>query len=170
MQTLLINEPGGLDALAHVTGDPRPPEAGEVQVRVHASSLNFHDYLVAAGLLPTEKPRVPMSDAAGEVTAVGEGVTAHAVGDRVMSHFFPNWDDGEPSMEKLLGVPGDHCDGFASQTGHDAGDGVLAHAGAHELCAGGHAALRGPDRLERRCRQAAAFTKTTGCWYRAVAV
>jgi NADPH:quinone reductase-like Zn-dependent oxidoreductase len=115
MQTLLINEPGGLDALAHVTGDPRPPEAGEVQVRVHASSLNFHDYLVAAGLLPTEKPRVPMSDAAGVVTAVGEGVTAHAVGDRVMSHFFPNWDDGEPSMEKLLGVPGDHCDGFASQ-------------------------------------------------------
>jgi NADPH:quinone reductase-like Zn-dependent oxidoreductase len=67
-------------------------------------------------MLPTDPGRVPMSDGAGDITAVGEGVSAFVVGDRVMSHFFPRWVDGEPTMEKLLGVPGDHVDGFASQT------------------------------------------------------
>lgn len=57
-----------------------------------------------------------MSDGAGEVTAIGEGVTGFEVGDRVISHFFPNWVSGTPELEKLLGVPGDHVDGFASQT------------------------------------------------------
>jgi NADPH:quinone reductase-like Zn-dependent oxidoreductase len=96
--------------------EPRAPDAGEIQVRVRASSLNYHDYLVATGMLRTAEGRVPMSDASGEVTAVGEGVSGFSVGDRVISHFFPNWIDGPPTMEKLLGVPGDHVDGFASQT------------------------------------------------------
>lgn len=106
----------GLDSLVPADVAPRAPAAGEVQVRVHASSLNFHDYLVANGMLPTDPGRVPMSDGAGEITAVGEGVSGFAVGDRVMSHFFPQWIDGDPTLEKLLGVPGDHVDGFASQT------------------------------------------------------
>ena len=106
----------GLEHLEVVDVEPREPSAGEVQVRVHASSLNYHDYLVATGMLRTDAGRVPMSDGAGEVTAVGEGVTDFAVGDRVISHFFPNWDSGTPELEKLLGVPGDHVDGFASQT------------------------------------------------------
>jgi NADPH:quinone reductase-like Zn-dependent oxidoreductase len=105
----------GLDALRECNMEPRDPGPGEVQVRVHASSLNYHDYLVVAGVLPTEKPRIPMSDAAGDVLAVGEGVSTLAVGDRVISHFFQHWVDGAPSMERLLEVPGDHADGFACQ-------------------------------------------------------
>jgi NADPH:quinone reductase-like Zn-dependent oxidoreductase len=115
MQTLLINEPGGLDALAHVTGDPRPPEAGEVQVRVHASSLNFHDYLVAAGLLPTEKPRVPMSDAAGEVTAVGEGVTATPSATASSATSSRTGSTASRAWRSCSGSPAITCDGFASQ-------------------------------------------------------
>ena len=57
-----------------------------------------------------------MSDGAGIVTAVGEGVTQFAQGDRVLSHFFPHWADGAPAMEKLQGVPGDNVDGFAAGT------------------------------------------------------
>ena len=115
MQAMQVKDTTGLDALTPATLEPRAPTAGEIQVRVHASSLNYHDYLVAIGMLPTDKPRVPMSDAAGEVLAVGEGVAAFAAGDRVISHFFPNWIDGEPSLNALLGVPGDHVDGFASE-------------------------------------------------------
>lgn len=115
MHAVQVRDTSGLDSLEQVEISARPPGPGEVQVRVHASSLNYHDYLVAVGVLPTEKPRVLMSDGAGEVLAVGEGVSGFAVGDRVISHFFPNWVDGEPGMEKLLGVPGDHADGFASQ-------------------------------------------------------
>ena len=116
MQRVELGEQGGLDHLVLADVEPRPPEPGEIQVQVNASSLNFHDYLVATGLLPTAPGRVPMSDGAGEVTAVGEGVDAFAVGDRVISHFFPNWVDGGATLEKLQGVPGDHVDGFASRT------------------------------------------------------
>ncbi|MFT4768772.1 MAG: NADPH:quinone reductase-like Zn-dependent oxidoreductase [Glaciecola sp.] len=116
MQCIQITKPGGLDQLKLCEASSRAPQAGELQVRVHASSLNFHDYLVAAGLLPVGEGRIPMSDGAGEVVAVGEGVSDFAVGDRVMSCFFPNWQEGEATLEGLLGVPGDHEDGFASQS------------------------------------------------------
>ena len=116
MQYVTLGAKAGLDHLVLAEGQPRDPGRDEVQVRVRGSSLNYHDYLVAIGMLPTDDGRIPMSDGAGEVTAVGEGVTDFAVGDRVISHFFPNWTGGEPTMDKLLGVPGDHVDGFASQS------------------------------------------------------
>ncbi|MFT7321767.1 alcohol dehydrogenase catalytic domain-containing protein, partial [Congregibacter sp.] len=102
MQCIQITKPGGLDQLKLCEASSRAPQAGELQVRVHASSLNFHDYLVAAGLLPVGEGRIPMSDGAGEVVAVGEGVSDFAVGDRVMSCFFPNWQEGEATLEGLL--------------------------------------------------------------------
>ncbi|MEE4278395.1 MAG: NAD(P)-dependent alcohol dehydrogenase [Halieaceae bacterium] len=116
MQRIQIGAQAGLDHLVLGEAAPCDPGPGQLQVRVHASSLNFHDYQVAAGKLRTAEGRIPLSDAAGEVTAVGEGVTDFSVGDRVVSHFFPNWVDGAPALEKLIGVPGDHVDGFASQT------------------------------------------------------
>jgi NADPH:quinone reductase-like Zn-dependent oxidoreductase len=86
-------------------------------VRNHATSLNFHDYVVVTGLLPTADGRIPMSDGAGVVEALGAGVSDFKVGDKVMSLFFPNWADGRAdSVEKLGAVPGDMADGFAAQT------------------------------------------------------
>ena len=116
MRAMKLTKPGGLDRLAGADIEARPPGPGEIQVRVEASSLNFHDYAVVAGMLPVPDGRIPMSDGAGTVTAVGEGVTEFAVDDRVLSCFFPNWQDGEPALRKLIGVPGDHADGFAAQT------------------------------------------------------
>ncbi len=56
-----------------------------------------------------------MSDAACEVVAVGDDVTQWQPGDRVLSTFFPNWEDGAPSAAVMRGVPGDHVDGFARE-------------------------------------------------------
>lgn len=117
MRAITVPQPGGLDRLALVTDrQPRPPGPGEIQVEVRASSLNFHDYVVVTGLLPSEDGRVPMSDGAGVVTAVGEGVEDFATGDRVLSCFFPRWQDGPPRRARLEGVPGDHVDGFAAES------------------------------------------------------
>ncbi|PLW82655.1 NAD(P)-dependent alcohol dehydrogenase [Kineobactrum sediminis] len=115
MRMIQLSKPGGLDNLQLTERESRAPGHGEISVAVKASSLNFHDYVVAVGLLPTEDGRVPMSDGAGVVTAVGEGVTGFSVGDNVLSCFFPNWLDGRPAFEKLLQVPGDHADGFAAE-------------------------------------------------------
>lgn len=116
MRSMRLAKPGGLDHLALAELEARPPGPGEIQVRVEASSLNFHDYAVVSGMLPVDEQRIPMSDGAGTVTAVGEGVTEFAPGDRVLSCFFPAWQAGEPDTRSLLGVPGDHVDGFAAES------------------------------------------------------
>lgn len=116
MPAISLKAPGGLDHLQQLDLAPRAPGPGEIQVDVKASSLNFHDYAVVTGLLPTEDGRIPLSDGAGTVTAVGDGVEQFAVGDRVLSHFFPHWQDGGPTADRLRGVPGDNVDGFAAHT------------------------------------------------------
>ena len=116
MQAIALNAPGGLDQLQSITIEPRAPTAFEVQVEVKASSLNFHDYAVVTGLIPAASGRIPLSDGAGVITAIGEGVTQFAVGDQVISHFFPQWVSGRPTLQTLQGVPGDHIDGFAAQS------------------------------------------------------
>ena len=114
MQAMTLKSPGGLDQLSLKNIEPTVPDPGEVQVEVKASSLNFHDYAVVLGLLPTDDGRIPLSDGAGIVTAVGEGVSKFQVGDKVLSHFFPLWQDGRPNFERIQGVPGDNVDGFAA--------------------------------------------------------
>lgn len=117
MQAIALKQPGGLDNLTLVDIDPVEPGPGEIRVRIHASSLNFHDYAVVVGLIPTEDGRIPMSDGAGVVEAVGSGVNEFGAGDQVMSCFFPHWADGRAdSVAKLLGVPGDMANGFAAST------------------------------------------------------
>ena len=97
--------------------ESREPGPGAIRIRNCASSLNFHDYGVVKGRIPTEDGRIPMSDGAGRVEAVGVGVSEFQPGDLVMSCFFPNWQDGRAdSSRKLLGVPGDQVDGFAAAT------------------------------------------------------
>ncbi len=56
-----------------------------------------------------------MSDGAGEVEAIGPGVDGFAVGDRVVSTFFPTWLDGTPQVEGFATVPGDGIDGYARE-------------------------------------------------------
>ena len=95
MKTIQLQHPGGLDQLRLVDlPAPGAPQAGEIQVRVHASSLNFHDLAVVLGRAGAADGRIPMADGAGVVTAVGAGVMEFAVGDSVVSCFFPLWQSG----------------------------------------------------------------------------
>lgn len=116
MKAAVLREPGGLDHIEIVERDAVPPEAGEIRVCIHASSLNFHDYAVATGNIPTVDQRVLMSDGAGEVLAVGAGVDEFAVGDRVVSTFFPRWLDGPITAAKRDGTPGDRGEGMAAES------------------------------------------------------
>jgi NADPH:quinone reductase-like Zn-dependent oxidoreductase len=116
MQAIQLVKPGGLDNLKLVDlPPPKDPGPGEMRVRLHASSLNFHDYAVAAGFIPTADGRIPMSDGAGVVEAVGEGVTEFSVGDRVVSCFFPLWQDGPAMIGDFSTTPGDGIDGYARE-------------------------------------------------------
>jgi len=115
MKVAALKAPGGLDKILIEEREKPSPKAGEILVRVRASSLNFHDFAVVAGMIRCPDGRIPMSDGAGVVEAVGEGVTRFKVGDEVLSTFFPNWDAGKPTLPRLIGVPGDNADGFAAE-------------------------------------------------------
>ena len=72
--------------------------AGQITVRMRAASLNYRDLLTVQGKGGAYKlPLIPFSDGAGDVVAVGEGVTRISVGDRVCPMFFQSWFDGGPS-------------------------------------------------------------------------
>ena len=116
MRAIQLRAPASLDnlVLADLPG-PGDPGPGEIRVRLTASSLNFHDFAVVAGLIPTAENRIPMSDGAGTVEAVGEGVTDLKVGDLVVSLFFPEWADGAPPASAFTKVPGDGIDGYARE-------------------------------------------------------
>ena len=101
----------GLEHLEIVEVADPTPGPGQVVLDVKATSLNFRDLLVVKGLYnPKQKlPAVPLSDGAGVVSAVGEGVQDVSVGDRVMSHFISAWIDGPYRGEygpTTLGTPG----------------------------------------------------------------
>jgi NADPH:quinone reductase-like Zn-dependent oxidoreductase len=116
MKAIKLRAPGGLDKLELVEmPDPGAPGPGEIRMRVHASSLNFHDFGVVIGRIKTADGRIPMSDGAGVVEAVGSGVTEFKVGDSVVSCFFPQWMDGPPLISDFSTTPGDGVDGFARE-------------------------------------------------------
>ena len=116
MKAMQLAAPGGLDHLQLVeVPAPLPPKAGEITVRLHASSLNFHDLAVVAGRSPTADGRIPMADGAGVVTAIGPEVTEFAVSDTVVSCFFPQWQSGKQVPSTFATVPGDGVDGFARE-------------------------------------------------------
>jgi len=107
----------GIDGLQCVDFPERELGNGEVRVRVHAVSLNFRDLMVASGnyLVTVDNPIVPCSDGAGEVLAVGPGVTRVQVGDRVAGSFFPYWHDGPPTPEKVRHALGGDIDGMLAE-------------------------------------------------------
>ena len=116
MKAIQLQHPAGLDNLRLVDmAAPGAPKAGEIQVRIHASSLNYHDLGVVTGHARAEDGRIPMADGAGVVTAVGAGVTEFAVGDCVVSCFFPHWQSGRAVPSTFQTVPGDGVDGFARE-------------------------------------------------------
>lgn len=149
MQTIQLAKPGGLDNLKVTETDKPEPGPGEILVELKASSLNFHDYVVAIGGIPTPDGRIPMSDGAGVVAGVGAGVREFAVGDNVVSTFFPNWLSGRPTPFGSSGVPGDGADGYAREfvaapeTSFTKAPGGYTHEEAATITCAGVTAWRG---------------------------
>jgi NADPH:quinone reductase-like Zn-dependent oxidoreductase len=114
---------GGYDKVYVGKSEALPPKACEITVRIRANSLNYHDFAVVSGIWGPAEPRIPMADGAGEVTDIGEDVTEFAIGDHVVSTFFPTWQDGEPLINGFATTPGDGVDGYAREV-------VTAHTNA----------------------------------------
>src|ERR1700761_1966717 len=90
MKAMVLEGGAGLD---HLTLQQRPePKAGpgEVLGRLQAASINYRA-LATVTMMAPQRPLIPLSDGAGVVEAVGEGVSRVAAGDLVMPGFFPNW-------------------------------------------------------------------------------
>jgi NADPH:quinone reductase-like Zn-dependent oxidoreductase len=105
MQATALQIPAfGIDNLAITPTTIPAPGPHEVLVDLHFASLNFRDLMTVLGTYNPKMalPRIPGSDGAGIVTAIGPEVTRFQVGDRVTSLFFQDWHDGEiqPSTPK----------------------------------------------------------------------
>jgi 2-desacetyl-2-hydroxyethyl bacteriochlorophyllide A dehydrogenase len=103
----------GIDRLALVDREVPTPGPNDVLVAIRAASLNFRDLRMVQGLYnPRLKmPLVPFSDGAGEVVAVGGGVTRWQIGDHVCPIFMQGWIDGEVTFEKARTALGGDRDG-----------------------------------------------------------
>ena len=148
MKAIKLRAPGGLDYLELIDlPEPEAPSAGEIRVRLHASSLNYHDYRVVTAANPTHIGRIPMADGAGVVEAVGEGVTEFSVGDHVVSTFFPTWLDGPPELGDFGTVPGRRGRRLRAGLRRAAGHLVHARASGFQSCSSGNTDNSGAYRL-----------------------
>ena len=104
MRTWRFVETFGLENL-RLTELPDPvPGPGQAVVRVRACSVNYRDLVVSKGGYgrAVKTPLTPLSDGAGEVMAVGAGVTRVKPGDRVCGIFMQRWIEGPPTDENRL--------------------------------------------------------------------
>ena len=114
-KAIFVNAGGGFNAVTTEQVKTKKPAPHEITVRLHANSLNYHDYAVVKGLWGPSERRIPMADGAGEVIDVGENVTEFKLGDNVVSTFFPTWANGKPLVDGFSTVPGDGVDGYARE-------------------------------------------------------
>jgi NADPH:quinone reductase-like Zn-dependent oxidoreductase len=93
------------------------PGPGQVLVRMKAFSLNFRDLLMCKGLYNPKAhlPCVPVSDGAGEVVAIGEGVTRFKPAARVVASFMPGWVEGACDEEKARSALGGGGEGLLAE-------------------------------------------------------
>ncbi|WP_146654908.1 zinc-dependent alcohol dehydrogenase family protein [Labilithrix luteola] len=120
MKAFVIRNQGkGIEAWKLVERPDPKPGPGEVLVRVRAASLNYRDLMIASGVYggPLKDDLVPLADGAGEVAALGDGVTRWKIGDRVAGAYFPTWQGGPMRPEY-----------FERQVGARVTDGWLAES------------------------------------------
>ncbi|OWY64543.1 NAD(P)-dependent alcohol dehydrogenase [cyanobacterium TDX16] len=132
MKVYEIQNSFGLDSLNIAERPDASPSYGQVLIKVQAVSLNYRDLMVVKGLYNPNipLPLIPFSDGAGEVVAVGEGVTRVKVGDRVAGIFFQDWIAGKLTAAKTNSALGGAIDGMLAEyvVLHEDG---LVHVPAH---------------------------------------
>jgi NADPH:quinone reductase-like Zn-dependent oxidoreductase len=117
MKSYHVNIGAGLDGMVMKEHDMLVPGPREVLVRVRACSLSFRELMILfLGFypLPVRPDVIPVSDGAGEVVAVGLGVTRVKVGDRVAGTVFPYWLDGPYTRDTAAQLGGSH-DGMLTE-------------------------------------------------------
>lgn len=140
MKTLLLRKPGRENLT--LTDRPIPePGPGQVLVRIRAISLNYRDLLTldgGYGSAQKQSDLIPFSDGAGEVAAIGEGVSAFRPGDRVIGNFFQTWISGPPTMAHFASALGGPIDGVGAEYCLFSEDGLVrtpAHLSDEEAAA-----------------------------------
>ncbi|MEE3282815.1 MAG: NAD(P)-dependent alcohol dehydrogenase, partial [Pseudomonadota bacterium] len=117
MRCYEIASANGIGSLVLNERDHLTPGSGEVLVQVCASSINYRDLMMIEDPVPrgVRYPTIPNSDAAGDVIAVGSGVTAVKVGDRVATCFFQRWDSGTITSDGMNSALGGALDGVLAE-------------------------------------------------------
>ncbi|HWR59462.1 MAG TPA: NAD(P)-dependent alcohol dehydrogenase [Thermodesulfovibrionales bacterium] len=117
MKAFEIRNGFGIDNLTLVERADLSPGCGHVVVRVRAVSLNYRDLLTVKGLYNPKIPLpfVPFSDGAGDVVAVGEGVSRVKTGDRVAGIFMQKWLAGELNEDKAKSALGGGANGMLAE-------------------------------------------------------
>jgi NADPH:quinone reductase-like Zn-dependent oxidoreductase len=112
-----VTNTSGLDGLVLNANRPAPePGPGQIAVRVRAAALNARDHGVTCGIYGYNKfPVIPLSDGAGEVIAVGPGVSQFKTGDRVASTFFQTWCGGRMPADASRNSLGGMLDGVLAE-------------------------------------------------------
>jgi NADPH:quinone reductase-like Zn-dependent oxidoreductase len=102
MKAIALQNGFGIDQLRSVEQTVPAPASGHVLVKLEAVSLNYVDLLVIKGLLNSDLPLpyIPVSDGAGTVEQVGNGIATFQPGDKVVTTFIPDWLDGQPTETK----------------------------------------------------------------------
>lgn len=113
MKAYEIQGSGGIDAITLVDRPQPQPAPGQVLIQVRATSLNYRDLLIVQS--EPKQPLIPMSDGAGEVVAVGEGVTRVKPGDRVAGTFFQDWVAGPIKSQTMDSALGGAIDGMLAE-------------------------------------------------------
>ncbi|MBO0697802.1 MAG: NAD(P)-dependent alcohol dehydrogenase [Zavarzinella sp.] len=131
MRAWVIADKFGFENLRIVDRPDPQPGPGQVAVAVRAASLNYRDLLIVRGHYNPKMPlpRVPASDAAGEIVAVGPGVSRVAVGDRVCGTFMQKWVAGRLNDSAAHSALGGDLDGVLSERIVLSEDGVVKYPG-----------------------------------------
>jgi NADPH:quinone reductase-like Zn-dependent oxidoreductase len=117
MKVYEIRDGFGLDALRLADRPDPQPGRREVLLKIRAASLNYRDLLVVKGVYNPKMnlPRIPCSDAVGEVVAVGADTSRVKIGQRVAGLFMPKWLEGELTDAKGRSALGGSVDGLLAE-------------------------------------------------------